>query len=39
MTQDKAQLNRRFFRAATLVAIAFSPVFVAASNYAQAIDK
>ena len=40
MTQEKAQLNRRIFRAATLVAIAFSPVFVAASSYAQtAINK
>jgi pimeloyl-ACP methyl ester carboxylesterase len=39
MTQEKAQPNRRIFRAATLVTIAFSPVFVAASNYAQAINK
>jgi len=40
MTQEKAQLNWRIFRAATLVAIAFSPVFVAASSYAQtAINK
>ena len=36
MTQEKAQLDRRIFRAATLVAIAFSPFFVAASNDAQA---
>jgi len=35
MSQEKAQLNRRIFRAATLVAIAASPVFVAASSYAQ----
>jgi len=35
MTQEKAQLNRRIFRAATLAAIALGPVFVAASSYAQ----
>jgi pimeloyl-ACP methyl ester carboxylesterase len=36
MTQDKALFHRRFFRAATLVAIVFSPIFVAASSHAQA---
>ena len=39
MTLEKAQHNRRIFRAATLVAIAFIPLFVAASSYAQAADS
>jgi Epoxide hydrolase N terminus len=36
VTLEKVQHNRRILRAATLVAIAFSPLFVAASSYAQA---
>ena len=36
MTLEKAQHDRRIFRAATLVAIAFSPLSVAASSFAQA---
>ena len=36
MTLEKVQHNRRIFRAATLVAIAVSPLCMAASSYAQA---
>ena len=40
MTLEKAHLNRRSFRAATLFAIAFSPLCTAAASYAQvAINK
>jgi pimeloyl-ACP methyl ester carboxylesterase len=40
MTIEKVQHNRRIFRVATLVAIAFSQLFAAASSHAQAaIDK
>ena len=39
MTFEKAQRNWRIFRVATLVAIAFSPLFVAASSYGQAANN
>ena len=39
MTLEKAQQNWRMFRAATVLAIACSPLFVAVSSYAQAADK
>ena len=34
MTLEKVQQNRRIFRAATLVGIAFSPLCMAVSSYA-----
>ena len=37
MTLEKTQHNRRILLPTTLVAIAFSPLFVAASSYAQAV--
>jgi hypothetical protein len=39
MTLEKAQHNWRMFRAATLVTIACSPLFVAVSSYAQAANN
>jgi len=39
MTLEKGQHNWRIFRAATLVAIACSPLFVAVSSYAQAANN
>ena len=39
MTLEKLQHNWRIFRAASLVTIALSPLFVAASSYAQAASN
>jgi pimeloyl-ACP methyl ester carboxylesterase len=39
MTLEEAQHNRSMFRAATLVAIASSPLFLAVSSYAQAANN
>ena len=39
MALEKAQHNWRMFRAATVLTIACSPLFVAVSSYAQAADK